>query len=665
MGQDAVDDNLLIAEAEELLDSTTTEDDKQVDSLLQKLLDIEDPIVSMGSVDFLTSEGICEKLVDTISMLGWDKDRPRLTSADGPCAELISAFRATSLLTCGENGYSFGVFMDKCATNIATRILHLFSDNSGGSFYHAEEIIIHLLKTRPSVVHNALTEGGIDQFGLRMQRIIRFIGHEPVSNLTRILFTEPALQPNMNIPDHMASFLSCLSAWGVVKHLAQLICEPEKYCVITENMGVYDHVAAAVETLMILMDRLGVNDPSDILSGLGDSRDLLEKLIKIAVDTAQSDRLRLMCLQFYCDILRGSAFYMHVVYVTEDVNKAPVQKYLENRLHHNHAFFAEVACSQIGSILSYLLEEGNNDELVVKHPGGYAVKPFGALRIQMLIFLASIVEASPEVADQLVAVHWARLVEWIEQYPHSDMYHVLFYRLFFAIIRRGSDAALDSLFAPPVKVADWLQDIYVPHSEYVAARLKGVKHCHAAEQRRLRLRGFCMNCCNALRLQLSALSPDSHLATVVCGPGSKWADFVRPFVQDTWEQQMPGASAHSSRSVSSVRPSIQDHPEDPAGLQFLVDLVRNTRGMSAGSNVDSSAVAAGLASLVDSGDEQSSSPTHFTVPASIDFGSALAKGLGFTEEDTTWNETESARRSSRLASFDNDNEEMSDELNVY
>jgi len=649
-----MDDASLLREAEALLDASYQEDGDVVDSLLGKLLDIEEPVISMGSVDFLTSSGVCEKLVDAVCMRGWT-GKPRLTAADGPSPELIRAFRATSLLTCGENGYSFGLFMDKCAINIATRILDLFLEDSGGSFYHAEEIVIFLLKTRPSVVHNALTEGGAEAFGARMENIMRFIGHEPVANLTRILLTEPALQPYTSVPDHMAGFLSCLGSWGVIKHLSRIICEPAAHCVITDAFREKEHVQAAIETLVVLLDRLHLTDPSESLSGLGEATELLERLVAIAIDPTYQNRLRQMCLHFFCDLLRGSSFYMHVVYVTDDTNKAPQQKFIENKLHRKYSYFVDAASAQMVTVLSYLMDSpgakgaAGAEEDAVKHPGSYAVPPFGALRLQLLTFVAAVVEASPAVCENLTAAYWQQLVRWVEQYPHNDIYHSLFYKIFFSVLRRGSDSALDVLFQAPVSLVDWFIDLYVDHGSYVTAKEKGAKNLDETLRRRLRLRGFCMKCTNALRLLLDTLSPDSHTRQLVqggdegsasgSGSGSRWNTFLSVLVPDSWEQQVPGAgSSQSSSRMASL--AVAEHPEDAAN--YLAGLVE------AGADGRYSDV------LLDG--------VQVPLPACLDHGSFLAKSLGFTEEDSSWTESEqtTALREGRLESFDHDDEQDDD-----
>jgi len=72
---------------------------------------------------------------------------------------------------------------------------------------------------------------------------------------------------------------------------------------------------------------------------------------------------------------------------------------------------------------------------LVKYSSYDVTHPFTSLRALIVEMMVLLIESDETVAALLSAEMWRLLVSWAIKYPHNNIYHALFYRLIFAVLR--------------------------------------------------------------------------------------------------------------------------------------------------------------------------------------------------------------------------------------
>jgi hypothetical protein len=71
----------------------------------------------------------------------------------------------------------------------------------------------------------------------------------------------------------------------------------------------------------------------------------------------------------------------------------------------------------------------------VKYSSYTVNKPFTVLRSVFLEFITLMVESDDTVADLIPVELWKILISWILKYAHNSIFHAIFFRLIFSILR--------------------------------------------------------------------------------------------------------------------------------------------------------------------------------------------------------------------------------------
>lgn len=121
----------------ELLDSKWKE--SRNIHLLGKMLDLEQPSITIKMVDFLLQDGVCECLLSFITQVGTGVPRPGPNDPHSDALKL--SYRAVILLSPENPTEALNAFLSKKAAVIARTIFDVFRNDSAGSFYHAYRII--------------------------------------------------------------------------------------------------------------------------------------------------------------------------------------------------------------------------------------------------------------------------------------------------------------------------------------------------------------------------------------------------------------------------------------------------------------------------------------------------------------------------------------------
>lgn len=61
--------------------------------------------------------------------------------------------------------------------------------------------------------------------------------------------------------------------------------------------------------------------------------------------------------------------------------------------------------------------------------------PFTSLRALIIEMMVLLIESDESVAAMLSTEMWRLLISWALKYAHNNIYHALFYRLIFAVLR--------------------------------------------------------------------------------------------------------------------------------------------------------------------------------------------------------------------------------------
>ena len=218
---------------------------------------------------------------------------------------------------------------------------------------------------------------------------------------------------------------------------------------------------------------------------------------------------------------------------------------------------------------------------MIAHPGRYRAPPITALRLEVVNLLADLVDTSEgdhnlslqkrEKAAHRVAVGeeeeddededeeplglcrhldalplelWRVLSALFFEYPHSDMFHCHFYRLFFSALHANHDVCLKHLIEE-CRFVDHLID----HSKHLASSVAARENSVHAPSVRLcstgaleplaGQTGHIIRFCNALRLQALLLPPSSFLRTFLRSCES-WRLFLPELERISAEQNIRG-----------------------------------------------------------------------------------------------------------------------------
>mmetsp|Transcript_295 Transcript_295/g.661 ORF Transcript_295/g.661 Transcript_295/m.661 type:complete len:952 (-) Transcript_295:9-2864(-) len=557
--------------------------------LLNKMLELEEPTISAKMVDFLLQAGVCESLTNFITQVGTTR-RPYPHESNS--AELKYSYRATMLLSVDEPSDALLNFLSKKARVIAQCMFDIFRDDSAGSFYHAARVLECLLRVYPGEVYQGLNADGLLEE--RMTSILRYIGYPPVGDLVVILV---ALTP---VPRSSPVYSSCsksrftffegLANWDFMLRLAKIIVYPSDYCRVDEYITAELHCAAASQTFNELVEKLSSEDMAEVLlQPLGSSPELLKGFVDratgmadgvkdeaaAALETSDPDMFltsRQSSLRMLSFLLKKSSNPQNSYFVMNPQGQ-PVQTLVPNRLYPLRPVMVSYLATRIKDLEHVMVEttvaaqssdksgseEGNEGgAVVVAHPGHVCSVPFSSYRSQLVELFVLLVEASSSGAEYSGSVNfceevpvelWKCLIFWVFEYAHNNIYHTMFYRILFSVLRQNNEICLRNVFKN-CRLVTYLIDAFEPfddafEKEYdestnITMGDKTSEHKLVITLKdRNALRGVLINLCNAIRLQVSSLPPTSFLRNYLHSH-SAWNEFVPILLKDTLVQQPPG-----------------------------------------------------------------------------------------------------------------------------
>jgi hypothetical protein len=497
----------------------------------------------------------------------------------------------------------------------------------------------------PGEVYEGLLADGL--LKERMTAILRYIGYPPVGDLVVILV---ALTPvARSSPVYSAcsksrwTFFDALSRWGFMLRLAQIVVQPAEYCRVDEYITSEQHCAAAAQTFNELVEKLSSEDIAEVLlRPLGHSSELLKGFVDRATGMQggvkdEADAMlqssdpdmyltsRQVSLRLLSFLLKKSSNPQNSCFIM-GVQGQPVQTLVPNRLFPLRPLLVAYLATRVEDLQAVMVmaesrSEGRSesenksdapeseessevsekeDTSVVAHPGHVCQTPFSSYRSQLVELFVLLVEASiasttaedddnaddVNFCEQVPTDLWKCMISWVFEYAHNNIYHTMFYRILFAVLRQNNENCLRNIFKNS-RLVTYLIDAFEPFEESFEKEYDesndismGEKHtperllCLSLKDRNA-LRGLLINSCNAIRLQVSSLPPTSFLRNYLHSH-SAWNEFLPSLRQDTMVQQPPG--------LGHYVPS----PETRAGANYMAALMslqkNDGEGIDHGSN---------------------------------------------------------------------------------
>lgn len=477
----------------------------------------------------MLQERVCESLVSFITQNGATTARPGPNEQHGEAMKL--AYRAVILLSPETIPEPLNAFLSKKASAVARKVFDVFLADSGGSFYHAYRVLECLLRCYPAEVFEGLVADG--SLAERLTNLLCYVGFPPVCEMLVMLV---ALTPlPRTSPVFLASvkqrwaFLEEINAWNLFYRIAVVMVEAESACSCASYVSADQHSTAAAQLLQDLVEKLSLEDTGELcLLPIGQSAAFLELLIENMVKADGEVGVRRSCARILAFLLRRAAESEIVCFVANGNNGPPTASYVPNRLFGLRDRIIGAVRARVPDITHALLlfddpaahaSDSAEGEQAIKYSSYQVKRPFSALRLFVVEVLVLCVESEETVAALIPVDLWKKLIAWSLKYAHNNVYHALFYRMVFAVLRQGQEAPQRIIFQK-AKFASYIIDNFIPYG----AEAEGDAPSEL-RMRRVAARGLIMNCANAIRLQLSCQAPTTFLSTFLNGH-PKWSEFI-------------------------------------------------------------------------------------------------------------------------------------------
>lgn len=501
--------------------------------LIHKLLELDQPTVTVKMVDYLIQDNVIEALVGFITQNGTGRQRPSPTDQQGE--EMKLAYKAVLLISPDAITDPLNLILTKKVSAITRKLFDIFRTDSAGSFYHAYRVLEFFLRMYPTEAFEGLTSDGL--LYERMSNITQYIGYPPVCELLVMLVALTPLPRTSPIFGHCSKarwvFLEEINKWGFMLNMAKVVCNPQQHCLCDSYVSADQHSTAATQLLQDLTEKLSLEDTGDLLLlPYGKDSQLMDEVIDCVVDSHRDAAHRRSAAKLLCFLLRRAAESEIVCFVPgAAANLPPIPTYLPNRLYALRENIVIYIRNRIEAIMQAILSfdedavEGeansnnnnNGDSPTSSSNNSSSKKPFGVLRQLMIEVLVLMVESDETIASLIPLELFKALISWTLRYAYNNIYHAVFYRLVFAVLRQGQEDAQRVLFKK-AKFASFLVDNFVPYQVDAETGMvqisEGLSKSHPnyeLRMKRLGVRGLIMNCANAIRLQINTEGPDSFL----------------------------------------------------------------------------------------------------------------------------------------------------------
>ena len=554
-------------------------------------------------VDFLLQEDTCEILINYITQInetGECSDEGgepvvRLTRpgpVDAHTDQLKLAYKTMMLLTSEEPTEGLLDFLKQRATLVAKLILNIFQDNSAGSFFHVYRVYELLARYYPDNVFEALCAE--DKCTERMTFMLRYIGYAPISELivmmvgistisrTSLLYT--------NCEKSRIKFINVLADWKFLERVAEVVVNPEENCYTGAYVDLESHSLFASLLFQELVEKFSAEEiGQQLLNSLTDTSTILDILVHTVVDKEAAEYKRQNSAKILYFLLRRAADEEMTTNIGMNPN-AMVPNYVANRLYNQRSAIINIVGKHLPVIVDRLITfsaadvRSKDQASRVKIPEGplqfttYQIaEPFTTLRTSLVELVVILVESDEHMADHLTSNVWKLLLDWCMVYAHNNVYHTLFYRLVFAILRQKQEAhhrclfqaskfcsfLVDTFLAVPFQLNDAGEVVTEGDSELL---YDPPRKCSPELTKRFVARCLIMNCAHAIRLQCASQSPTSFLPMFLAAH-TKWSEFLPNLIAATENQHRFGMGIQvtdlgkPNHNMNALMGIVSDEPQ--------------------------------------------------------------------------------------------------------
>jgi hypothetical protein len=312
----------------------------------------------------------------------------------------------------------------------------------------------------PADVYEGITSDGLAE--MRTLRLLRYIGYPPVGDLIVILVGLTPIPRASSLYTSSSTnrwkYFESLSKSLFLLKLTEVVVNPTENCRLDEYVTPEQHCSSAAQTLQELIEKLSIEEIGEIvLQPLGYTPSLIESLLDCALSSFPSSdahqtheafltsrRVSLRILSF---LLKKSINNENICFVSGP-NNNPIATLVPNRLFPLRPLMLQTFLSRLKDLELAIIgtAETVRDMDPVNHPGHKCHRPFSSHRSQLIELFVLILEGSAaEMTIGEISVEcWKLLIQWNFEYAHNNIYHSMFYRLLFAMLR-----LVLLLFTPP------------------------------------------------------------------------------------------------------------------------------------------------------------------------------------------------------------------------
>jgi hypothetical protein len=317
----------------------------------------------------------------------------------------------------------------------------IFRPDAAGSFYHAYRVMECLLRCYPAEVHDGLLADG--KITERISNVLANIGAVPVAELLVMLITLSSVARASQLFIYCAkprwTFFEELSSWNLFFRIVNVVTNPEQFCVCDENMTADQHSSSAAQLIQELVEKLSLEETGEtLLMPLGDTTSLLDSLIDTTINPKSDLVIRRSCARILCFLLRRAAEPEIMCFVNTPGSQTPPQPtFVPNWLYPVRDKIVIHISTRIVSICGCLGGPDGTGEFLppMKYSSYRIEKPFSVLKSLIVEILVLMVESDETVAGLITVDLWKMFIDWCITYAHNNIYHALFYRLIFAVLR--------------------------------------------------------------------------------------------------------------------------------------------------------------------------------------------------------------------------------------
>lgn len=284
---------------------------------------------------------------------------------------------------------------------------------------------------------------GLYDDGCLHQRIVdmlKYVGYSPVAEIFLIVVTltpiSRADEVFLSIATSRQRFLKELQDGDVLCSIVKALIDPSSVQAVSPMIDTSLHPSACCQMFQDLMEKLSLEDMGNtLLESFKSNAYIIQSLIEAMINKEALHETRQCCAKILGFLLRRAAEPEIVCFVSTNATSPPVPTYLPNYLYSYRENIVTAVRGSLADIIESISSLNSDDVTGVKYSSYAIEKPFTVLRHLLIEVLVLTVESDDTAAESIPLELWSTLLTWIVRYPHNNIYHALFYRLIFAVLR--------------------------------------------------------------------------------------------------------------------------------------------------------------------------------------------------------------------------------------